>query len=76
MTTEQVARYARSLSNQAGEPVTVEKIKGVYYAYGSELACLRLFAVYNSNGAAPNARVRVGYSENLGTWYLSLEAFS
>lgn len=57
----------------AKEPVTGEVISGAMYVYGSELACLRIFAKYNSNGAIHNPKVRVGFSTNLNKWYVSLE---
>jgi hypothetical protein len=50
------------------EPITVEQIGGVFYAFGSELACLRLFHKY---APAPNARA--AFSANRGAWYFSLE---
>ena len=53
------------------EKMEVEYIKGAYYAYGSELACLRLFHKYNLS--AHNPKVRIGYSKNLETWYFELE---
>lgn len=49
------------------EKIVVENLAGVFYAFGSELACLRLFYVYR--GAYS---VRCAYSENKGTWYFSL----
>jgi len=61
------------LKGFAGEPVTLETIKGVLYAFASELGCLRIFANYNANGSAYNQNVRVGFSENLGTWFVSIE---
>lgn len=75
MDASRLQRHARDLSRLAGETVTVENISGTFYVFGSELAVLRLFAVYQGNGAAVNPRVRVGYSKNLKSWYLSIEAF-
>jgi hypothetical protein len=74
MATEaQIQRTARDWSDYAAEPVTVEQITSVLYGFGSELACLRIFAQYQSNGAYHNPRARVGYSENRASWYFSLE---
>ena len=56
------------LAGFAKEEVSVECIKGTLYAYGSELACLRIFAKYQ-----PSTKARVGYSKNMNTWYFSLE---
>jgi hypothetical protein len=57
----------------AKEKVTCEKIKGTLYVYGSELACLRIFAKFNGNGAFHNTAIRYGYSHNLKTHYFSLD---
>jgi hypothetical protein len=51
----------------AGDEIeSAEVLSGVIYAFGSELGVLRLLAGYQKNGT-------VGYSENLGTWYFSLD---
>lgn len=73
MTEQQKQRTVAMMSEIAGESVTVEKVTTNLYVHGSELACLRIFAKYNANGAAPNPKARVGYSKNLGTHYFSLE---
>lgn len=64
-TIAQLARTERDLSAIAKEAVKVEQISAAIYAFGSELATLRIFAKYNSNGAVHNAKVRCGYSENM-----------
>ena len=48
-------------------PVDVKYIKGTIYAYGSELACLRLLRAYRLN---PKARIDPSSD---GRWYFSLE---
>lgn len=73
MTTAQAQRTEKMMAEFAKEPVVIEEIKSTLYVYGSELACLRIFAKYNSNGAAPNKKARVGYSENLKSFYCSLD---
>lgn len=50
------------------EKIEVEILAGVRYAFGSELACLRL--AYGYRGAT---NIRMGYSENRQTWYFCLE---
>ena len=67
MTEHQIMRLTKDLSAIAKEPITVEHSKGAYYAFGSELAVLRLFHKYNS------PKCRAGYSENMKTWYFSIE---
>lgn len=53
----------------AKEPLTVEEIGGAFYAFGSELACLRLFHGYRYCGDS----VKTAYSENQKTWFFRLE---
>ena len=53
-------RASRIWSEYAGESVKVEVIGGVIYAFGSELACLRLEHRMRTGRAA--------YSQNLQTW--------
>ena len=50
------------------EKITVENIGGAYYAFGSELATLRLLKAYRNTKTA-----RQDWSENLGEWYFVLE---
>ena len=71
LTESQLARLTKDLSSIAKEPITVKDIKGAIYAFGSELACLRLFHRYNMVAHCPGCWA--GYSENMGTWYFSLE---
>lgn len=54
-------RAAAEWSKIAGEPVRVESIKGVLYAFGSELACLRLEHHMRCG--------RANYSTHMKTWY-------
>jgi len=35
---------------------------GEFYAFGSEVACLRLYSAFRGNG-------RISFSENLKSWY-------
>lgn len=65
ITTTQLARTQSEYSKIAGEAVRLEAIGGTLYAFGSEIATLRLFR------KMPN--MRQGYSENLKTFYFSIE---
>lgn len=56
-----------------GEEVTIRMINSTLYVFGSELACLRIFAKYNSNGSIHNQKVRIGFSEPYKSDYISLE---
>jgi hypothetical protein len=60
-------RASQTFSQIAGESVAVEEIKGTLYGYCTELGALRLFHKYNS------PKARAAYSQNLQTWYFSLE---
>jgi hypothetical protein len=65
MTEGQKRRAQEEWSKYAQEQVEVEEIGGCIYAFGSELACLRL-----------EHKMRVGramYSENLKTWTYTTE---
>jgi hypothetical protein len=53
----------------AKETLTVEEIAGAIYAYGSELACLRLAQVYRYCGD----RAAANYSKSRDTWFFRLE---
>lgn len=64
-TATQIARTQTDYSKIAGEHVTIEQIGGEIYAFGSELATLRLFR------KMPN--MRQGYSENMKTFYFCVE---
>lgn len=63
ITATQKARTEAVWSGYAGENVTIEctEITAPIYAYGSELAVLRLFAKMGCG--------RFAYSENLGSWF-------
>ena len=52
----------------AKEEITIELIRDTYYAFGSELATLRLLAHYRYNDLA-----NAGYSQNLTSFYFRLE---
>lgn len=73
MTTAQLQKTEKMMSEIAKESVTVENICGCIYVYGSELAVLRIFAKYQANGKQPNSKALVGYSDNKQTHYFVLE---
>lgn len=53
----------------AKEKLELKLISGAIYAFGSELACLRLDKTYRSHGTKADS----GFSANLNTWYFRLE---
>ena len=73
MTEQQDNRTTKMMTEYAGEPITCEQIASALYVFGSELAVLRIFAKYNTNGAYPNPKARVLFSENRQSWAFSLE---
>lgn len=74
MTNAQLARTEKMMVEYAkGLPVRIEMISGCLYVFASELACLRIFAKYNTNGKHYNPKAILGYSENLNSHYFCLE---
>ena len=69
ITVKTVEKVQRQWQGYAGdEAIKVENVSGTFYGFGSELAVLRIYAAYR---CAKN--VRFGFSENLQTWFVSLE---
>lgn len=52
----------------AKEKLEIEQVDSTIYAFGSELACLRLYHHYEGN-----KDTKAAYSQNLKTWYFRLE---
>jgi hypothetical protein len=67
-TPAQIERTAKDWNRIAGETVEVEQVGSAMYAYGSELATLRLLKAFRETSAA-----RQNYSANLETWYFCIE---
>lgn len=63
MTEHQIARATKDWSALAGEALELERIGDTLYAFGSELACLRLHYKMQIG--------RVAFSENLQRWAYS-----
>ncbi len=70
-TKNQMDRLTKDLSAIAKEPVTTEQIASAFYAFGSEIACLRLFLKYNL--VTRNEKTLTGYSENMKSFYFCIE---
>ena len=66
----QTERLRKDWSSYAGESVTVEKIGGVFYAFGSELGCYRICYKYRYSEPA---KTLVDYSQNMKSWFFRLE---
>lgn len=71
--TTRAARAATLFEGIARERMEVEEIKGTIYAFGSELACLRLLAKYHTNGTIHNPKARVSYSPGRQRWFFALD---
>lgn len=72
MNAELLKRAEKTFTQYAkAEPIRVEQIGGALYAFGSELACLRIFHAYRHCVRLDS--VRFAWSENLRTFYFSLE---
>lgn len=65
-----ISRVEKDWIKIAKEIVKVEQIGGAMYAFGSELAVLRLFHKYRHTD---ESRIHANYSENLKTWFFRLE---
>jgi len=62
-------RAKTEFENYAKEALELKELGGAIYAFGSELACLRLFHKYRNCGD----RADSGFSQNLKSWYFRLE---
>lgn len=64
-----IQKAKQEFETHAKETLDVQSLSGALYAFGSELACLRLANTYRSSGD----RADSGFSQNLKTWYFRLE---
>jgi hypothetical protein len=69
LTSERLARLAKEWERIAGEPLKIERVGDAIYAFGSELACLRLAYQYRYGVASTIAK----YSVNRKSWFFRLE---
>lgn len=65
----------RTWREYAKEPIRVEEIGGTFYAFGSELACLRLYHRYRYDPKLTE-RYRVEYSKTYNSWFFRMEVSS
>lgn len=68
MTGERLQRIADQWGKTAGESISIEVMEEDIYAFGSELACLRLEHHFKKG----ICEMDVAYSTNLQTWYFLL----
>ncbi|MEI3469677.1 MAG: hypothetical protein V8Q76_13900 [Bacteroides intestinalis] len=69
MTGERLQRIADQWEKTAGERISIEVMEEDIYAFGSELACLRLEHHFKKGICETD----VAYSTNLQTWYFLLK---
>ena len=65
-------KLARDWNKVAGEELEIEVIAGTAYAFGSELAVLRLFQYYRYSFKNDES-ARAAFSKNRNSWFFSLE---
>ncbi len=70
-TRTQLHRLADYWSELAGESVTVDRTPNAFYGFASELAVLRIFALYQSNGDVHNNMIRIRQHATRG-WFIVL----
>ena len=63
------ASLAKEWSKIAGEKIDLQLIGGGIYAFGSELACYRIYMKYRNS---PD-KVRAEYSTNKKSWFFVLD---
>lgn len=71
ITPDQLKRLSTDWALIAKENIEIEITKGVIYAFGSELACLRLGLSFNT--LLISGKAKVLYSVNLQSWCFRLE---
>jgi len=55
------------------DDIHVELYDDIYWCFGSETACLRLWYAYTCKGVDIRKGLDFGYSSNLETWYFLLK---
>ena len=69
---EELTRVA-SAGVRGSEDVEVEDVGGVCYAFGSEIAIMRIFAWHNANGLDLKEGMHIGYSKPVGKWFACID---
>lgn len=62
-------RHKKDWSNLAGESVEIKIYENDIYAFGTELACLRLYYKFRHCDVD---KIRVAFSKPSGSWFFSL----
>ena len=65
---ERLNRHIKEWSILAGEPVEIRIYENDIYAFGSELACLRLYYKFRN---CEVDKIRVAFNKSIGSWFFS-----
>lgn len=71
ITANQAARIKTDWQKMANEPIELEIVGGVPYAYCSELAALRIANKYPKQ--VFDGKAKAAFSKNMNTWFFRLE---
>lgn len=66
---ERLNRHKKEWSTLAGEPVEIKIYENDIYAFGSELACLRLYYKFRN---CEVDKIKVAFSKTIGSWFFSI----
>lgn len=67
-TLERLERHKKEWSILAGEPVEIKIYENDIYAFGSELACLKLYYKFRN---CEVDKIKVIFNKQLGSWFFS-----
>ena len=65
---ERLNRHKKEWSILAGEPVEIKIYENDIYAFGSELACLRLYYKFRN---CEVDKIKVAFNKSIGSWFFS-----
>lgn len=65
---ERLNRHKKEWSILAGEPVEINIYENDIYAFGSELACLRLYYKFRN---CEVDKIKVAFNKSIGSWFFS-----
>ena len=65
---ERLNRHKKEWSTLAGEPVEIKIYENDIYAFGSELACLKLYYKFRN---CEVDKIKVAFNKSIGSWFFS-----
>ena len=66
---DRLKRHIKDWSDIAGETIEIKIYENDIYAFGSELACLRLYYKFRN---CEVDKIKVAFSKSIGSWFFSL----